>query len=208
MVSRALLLCVVALPAGAHAAATILVLGDSISAGYGLPREQGWVSLLQQKLTRENYDYRVVNASISGDTTFGGKNRIAPALKAHRPSIVVVELGGNDGLRGAPPESIADNLTAIARACRGAGARVLLVGMRVPPNYGSGYSAKFHDLFRELAARDKLALVPFLFEGFAEKRELFQPDGIHPTAAAQPLLLDNVWKGLAPMLQRRGQGAR
>ena len=188
-------------PAAASGAATILVYGDSLSAGYGLPREQGWVHLLEQRLRAEKLDYKVVNASISGETTLGGRSRIDAALKTHRPALVVLELGANDGLRGATPESIRRNLEAISDACRRAKARVLLVGIRLPPNYGTAYTEKFHEVFGAVARSRKLPLVPFLLDGFANDRKLFQDDGIHPSAAAQPLMLDTVWKELRPLLK-------
>ena len=190
-------------PAAASGAATILVYGDSLSAGYGLPREQGWVHLLEQRLRAEKLDYKVVNASISGETTLGGRSRIDTALKTHRPALVVLELGANDGLRGATPESIRRNLEAISDACRRAQARVLLVGIRLPPNYGTAYTEKFHEVFGAVARSRKLPLVPFLLDGFANDRKLFQDDGIHPSAAAQPLMLDTVWKELKPLIARR-----
>lgn len=200
---RSVVACALALPAAATFAATILVFGDSLAAGYGLPREQGWVHLLEQRVRVEKLDYKVVNASISGETTLGGRNRIDAALKAHRPAIVILELGANDGLRGARPESIRSNLEAISDACRRANARVLLVGIRLPPNYGLPYAEKFEGVFSEVARRKKLALVPFLLDGFSENRDLFQADGIHPNAAAQPLMLDTVWKELRPLLKRQ-----
>ncbi len=194
--------CALTAPAAASSAATLLVLGDSLSTGYGLPREQGWVQLLEQRLRAEKLDYKVVNASISGETTVGGRNRIDALLKAHRPALVILELGANDGLRGATPESIRRNLEAISDACRSANARVLLVGIRLPPNYGREYTEKFQDLFTAVARSRKLPLVPFLLDGFPENRELFQDDGIHPTAAAQPLMLETVWKELRPLLKK------
>ncbi|MGH8623381.1 MAG: arylesterase, partial [Burkholderiales bacterium] len=193
--------CALAAPAAASSAATILVFGDSLSAGYGLPREQGWVYLLEQRLRAENIDYKVVNASISGETTAGGASRIGAALQTHRPALVILELGANDGLRGTPPESIRRNLEAISDDCRRAQARVLLVGIRLPPNYGMEYTEKFQEVFRAVARSRKLPLVPFLLDGFSENRKLFQDDGIHPTAAAQPLMLETVWKGLRPLLK-------
>jgi len=202
IVVRSVLVCVLALPAAASGAATILVFGDSLSTGYGLPREQGWVYLLEQRLRAERFDYKVVNASISGETTLGGRNRIDAALQAHAPELVILELGGNDGLRGATPESIRRNLEAISDACRRARARVLLVGMRLPPNYGMAYTGKFQDAFRAVARSRKLPLVPFLLDGFADDRALFLEDGIHPSAAAQPLMLDTVWKELRPLLKK------
>lgn len=157
--------------------------------------------LLEQRLRAEKFDYKVVNASISGETTAGGVSRIDAALKTHRPALVILELGGNDGLRGTPPESIRRNLEAISDACRRANARVLLIGIRLPPNYGREYTEKFQDVFTAVARSRKLPLVPFLLDGFPENRALFQDDGIHPTAAAQPLMLETVWKGLRPLLK-------
>jgi acyl-CoA thioesterase-1 len=180
----------------------IMVLGDSLSAGYGLPQGKGWVDLLQQRLERENYTYRVVNASISGDTTLGGRNRVAEALAQHRPRIVILELGSNDGLRGQPLDAMRENLVAIARACRAAKAKVLLVGMRMPPNYGLDYTEKFHASFVAVAKQIRAPLVPFLLEGFAQRRDLFQADGIHPDVEAQKLMLDNVWGKLRALLTR------
>ena len=194
--------CALALAPASAGAATIMVYGDSLSAGYGLQPGQGWASLLEQRLHAEKLDYKVANASISGETTLGGANRIAGALKAHRPAVVIVALGANDGLRGNAPDAMRANLDAIIEASRKAGARVLLVGMRLPPNYGTAYVEKFHQAFREVAKRRGVPLAPFLLEGFAENRDYFQPDGIHPTAGAQPLMLDIVWKELRPLLKR------
>lgn len=188
--------------ATAHAA-TILVLGDSLSAGYGLARERGWVSLLAERLRAKGFDYKVVNASISGETTLGGANRIEAALREHRPAIVILALGANDGLRGASLEAMHSNLVSIVDACRRARARVLLVGMRLPPNYGTPYVERFARVYVELAASRGLPFVPFLLDGLAEKREYFQPDGIHPTAEAQSLILETVWKELLPLLGKK-----
>jgi len=160
------------------------------------------VQLLEQRLRADKLDYKVVNSSISGETTVGGRNRIDALLKTHRPALVILELGANDGLRGADPESIRRNLEAISDACRRRQARVLLVGIRLPPNYGMEYTAKFHDVFGAVARSRKLPLVPYLLDGFSENRELFQGDGIHPTAAAQPLMLETVWKELRPLLKK------
>ena len=187
-----------------HAAATILVFGDSIAAGYGLPQDAGWVELLRERLARERHDYKVINASVTGETTVGGKNRLAAALAQHAPQIVILELGGNDGLRGTPIGVIRGNLTAMIADCRKRKTTVLLVGMRVPPNYGSDYEEKFRALYAAVARSQGVALVPFLFEGFAADRGKFQPDGIHPTAAAQAQMLDNVWPRLRPLLKQRG----
>lgn len=178
----------------------ILVLGDSLGAGYGLPQGHSWVDLLQKRLAEDPRGYRVVNASISGETTLGGRNRLEAALAQHRPRIVILELGANDGLRGQPIAAMRDNLSAMVRASRKAGAKVLLIGMRIPPNYGQDYTRKFADVFAAVARSQKVPLVPFLLAGFADKPELFQQDGIHPSEPAQPLILDTVWKALEPML--------
>ena len=190
------------LSASAAGAATILVYGDSLSAAYGLPQELGWANLLARRLQAERFDYKVANASLSGETTQGGHSRIAAALEAHRPAIVILELGANDGLRGTALDTTRANLEAIIDASQAAGARVLLVGMRLPPNYGMPYTEKFRQLYGEIAKRKRLPLVPFLFEGFGEKSEYFLPDGFHPSAAAQPVILDTVWKELRPLLKR------
>lgn len=188
--------------AGAAAAPVIMVFGDSLSSGYGLPRDSSWVSHLQRQLQREKYDYKVVNASISGETTLGGRTRIESAVKTHQPAIVIVELGGNDGLRGFPVETVRDNLDAIIQALYKHESLVLLVGIRVPPNYGPDYARKFQSMFSGLSKRYKLPLVPFMLEGFGDKREYFQADNIHPNMEAQPLILDNIWKQLQPMLKK------
>jgi len=183
----------------------IMVFGDSLSAGYGLPQGKGWVDLLQQRLQRENYTYRVVNASISGETSLGGRNRLADALTQHHPVIVILELGANDGLRGQAPEATRENLLAMVRATRAAKAKVLLVGMRIPPNYGPDYTERFHASFVAVANQTQTPLVAFLLEGFADRRDLFQTDGIHPDVQAQSIMLDNVWGRLRPMLSRPAQ---
>jgi acyl-CoA thioesterase I len=183
----------------------LMVFGDSLSAGYGLPQGKGWVDLLQQRLHRDNYSYRVVNASISGETTLGGRNRLADALAQHHPRIVILELGANDGLRGQPPEALRENLSAMVRAARAAKANVLLVGMRIPPNYGPDYTEKFQASFIAVAKQTRTRLVPFLLEGLADRRDLFQADGIHPDVEAQSIMLDNVWEKLRPMLARPAQ---
>lgn len=187
----------------AQAAGNILVVGDSLSAGYGLGRGQSWPALLQQRLQEERLDYSVVNASISGDTTSGGRSRIRTALAQSRPAIVVIALGGNDGLRGLPVAAMRDNLKAMIRAGQEFRARVVLVGMKLPPNYGADYTNAFEQTYADLARAHRTALVPFLLAGVGEKRELFQADGIHPTAEAQPILLDNVWQVLRPLLLQR-----
>jgi acyl-CoA thioesterase-1 len=185
----------------AQAAGNILVVGDSLSAGYGLAQGQSWPSLLERRLRETRLDYSVVNASISGDTTAGGASRIAAALDQAKPAIVIIALGGNDGLRGLPVSAMRDNLDAMVAAARARKARVVLAGMKLPPNYGSDYTRAFEQAYADLARRHKTALVPFLLDGVGERRELFLPDNIHPTAAAQPLILDNVWKVLRPLLR-------
>ena len=190
-----------ALDVGAAPAPSILVVGDSLSAGYGIELRDGWVALLQQRLTRQGYPYTVVNASISGDTTAGGRARLADALKRHHPQIVILELGANDGLRGLPLRETRANLEAMIKAAQSAGARVLLVGIQLPPNYGPDYTGKFRAIYQELAQRYSLSLVPFLLEGVALTPKLMQPDGLHPRAAAQPRLLDNVWPYLEQLLK-------
>jgi acyl-CoA thioesterase-1 len=180
---------------------SILIFGDSLSAAYGLARERGWVALLEERLKRERPDYSVVNASVSGETSAGGRARIAEALARHHPAVVVLELGGNDGLRGLPVGEMKTNLGAIIERSRAAGARVLLVGVRMPPHYGPEYTQEFENAFSELAKRHRVALVPSILEGFGEKRDLFQPDGIHPSAEAQPLIVERVWPRLRPLLK-------
>ena len=186
-------------------AATILVFGDSLSAAYGLAQTAGWASLLEKRLREEGYDYRVANASLSGETTTGGASRIEGALKAHKPSVVVLELGANDGLRGQSIDVMKRNLGAMIDASRKAKAEVVLVGMRLPPNYGPAYVEKFHRTYQELAQSKKTALVPFLFEGFGEDPKYFLAARVHPTAEAQALMLDTVWKGLKPLLDKSGE---
>ena len=191
-----------ALAASAFAAAApvVLVLGDSISAGYGLPANTGWTTLLQQRLVAEHYPHRVVNASISGDTTAGGRARLDALLTKHRPAVTVIELGGNDGLRGGSLDALRSNLVAMTAAAQKSGSRVLIVGLRLPPNYGPAYVRRFETIYADVARERKAALVPFLFEGFAEDNAMFQSDRIHPVSAAQARLLDNVWRELKPLL--------
>ena len=180
----------------------VLVLGDSLSAGYGMRVEQGWVALLQQRLGTAGYGYRVVNASESGETTGGALARLPRALEKQRPSVVIVELGGNDGLRGLPVADIRANLAGLVRLSRKSGSKVLLIGMRIPPNYGPAYTAAFHQVFGEVAASEKVPLVPFFLDGIALDDTLMQEDGLHPNAAAQPKLLDQVWPKLKPLLKK------
>jgi len=186
----------------ALAARTVLVVGDSLSAGYGLRQNQAWPALLAERLANAKSDYQVINASISGDTSANGRSRLPAALKQHRPAIVVIALGANDGLRGLPVHAMRANLGAMAEASRAAGARVLILGMEMPPNYGPDYQQKFRESFAGVARDHAASLVPFMLAGFAEKREYFQADGIHPTAAAQPMIVDNVWPMLKPLLTR------
>lgn len=190
-------------PTAKHAGPTILVFGDSLSAAFGIPRESGWVQLLAKRLEAAKSPYRVVNASVSGETSAGGRTRLPEVLRAHRPAVLVLALGANDGLRGLPPAETARNLEAMIRLARKQGAAVLLVGMRLPPNYGGDYTRKFQALFADVARSSRVRRVPFLLEGVAVQRERFQADGLHPDARAQPVLLDNVWRELAPMLKTR-----
>jgi len=195
------LLFAAAFAAGA-AERTVLVFGDSLSAAYGIATREGWVALLGEKLARERPGWRVVNASVSGETTAGGLRRLPEDLKRHGPSIVVIALGANDGLRGLPVEGTRTNLESMIRLSRAAKAEPVLVGLMLPPNYGIDYAREFRDLFPDVARKAKVARVPFLLEGVAEKRDLFQADQLHPTAAAQPLILANVWPVLEPLLRR------
>ena len=192
--------------ASAGAARNILVFGDSLSAGSGLRTGEAWPVLLAGRVREKAPEYAVANASISGETTAGGRTRLPAALRQHKPQVLILALGANDGLRGLPVGSMRDNLRAMIREARAGGAAVLLVGMELPPNYGPDYTGKFRDAFAELAREEKTAFAPFLLAGFGDKRELFQADTIHPTAVAQPLILDNVWPALAPLLRRSGAG--
>src|SRR3954470_2187264 len=187
--------------AGFCAEKSILVFGDSLSAAYGIAQARGWVALLVERLKRERSDYSVVNASISGETTAGGGARIAKALAQHKPAILILELGANDGLRGLPLEQMRRNLGSMIEQAQKAGARVVLVGMKLPPNYGPHYTQQFESAYPELAKRHGTALVPFLFEDFADKQDFFQGDRIHPTEAAQPLMLEQVWTALQPLMR-------
>ena len=193
-----LMLC---LPLTASAGGAILVYGDSLSAAYGLSQDAGWAALLEARLKQKGIDYTVANASISGETTSGGAARIAQTLKAHQPRVIIVALGANDGLRGLPLAQMRANLAKIVRASQKAKSRVLLVGMRLPPNYGESYTRPFAQVYVDLAREYKTALAPFLLEGVAERRELFQADNMHPTAQAQSIILDNIWTALAPLLK-------
>ena len=181
-------------------AGTLLVVGDSISAGLGLDTSQGWVALLEKRLQKKGLDHRVVNASISGDTSAGGLSRLPALLAEHKPELVIIELGGNDGLRGQPPQQLQQNLASMVRQSQETGAKVLLLGMRLPPNYGVRYTTDFAGVFPKVAEQTGASLVPFLLEGAGGVPSMMQADGIHPAAAAQPVLLDNVWPTLEPML--------
>jgi len=180
---------------------TVLVLGDSLSAAYGMAANQGWVQLLQQRLVSETPGYQVVNASISGDTTQGGLNRLPTLLQQHQPSVVIIELGGNDGLRGTPPVRIAQNLKQLVNLSKSRGAEVMLLGIRLPSNYGPAYNERFSSLYQQVSDETGAALVPFFMAQVALKPELMQADGLHPNAAAQPFLLDTVWPRLQPILK-------
>jgi acyl-CoA thioesterase-1 len=182
---------------------TLLVVGDSISAGYGLARGEGWVDLLARRLAEQGHRERVVNASISGDTTAGGRARLPALLREHRPSIVIIELGGNDALRGGNLQATRENLDAMVAAAQAARAKVLIVGMKVPPNYGPAYARTFDAVFTDVAKARGVPVVPYVFAGFGEDLMQFQSDRIHPTAAAQPRILDNVWPALLPLLAKR-----
>ncbi|HEV7856451.1 MAG TPA: arylesterase [Herminiimonas sp.] len=188
----------------AHSASkTIVVLGDSLSAEYGLARGQGWVSLLQKKLATEHIDAQVINASISGDTTSGGKARLQTLLDKHRPSILVIELGANDALRGLSLAATRENLRAMIGSAKNAGAKVLIVGMQIPPNYGQDYTRQFAKMFADLSRENKTPLVPFMLADVADKPEMFQADRMHPTSEAHPVILNNIWPQLKRLLSNR-----
>ena len=187
-------------PALAEGDGVILVLGDSLSAAYGMPLDESWPSLLQDRLTEDGYAYRVFNSSIVGDTTQGGLSRLARLLDEYQPRVVIIELGGNDGLRGLPLEVTRDNLQSMISQSIGAGARVVLAGIRLPPNYGPAYTQQFSAMFESLAQANPVQFIAFLLEGIALDPALMRDDGIHPTTEAQPLVLDNVWQVLEPVL--------
>jgi len=178
-----------------------MVLGDSLSAAYGIDRDKGWVALLQKRLKLKGYHYQVINASVSGDTTRTGLGRVDAALATHRPQIVIVELGANDGLRGLPFNEIESSLALIIQRCQQAGSHVLLVGVRLPPNYGEAYNREFTAIYRKLARRFNIPLVPKMLEQVSEYRNLLQEDGMHPVAKAEPRVLENIWVKLQPMLK-------
>jgi acyl-CoA thioesterase-1 len=197
-----LLACLLVTCSAAASERTLLVFGDSLSAAYGLRTDQGWVTLLQQRLQAQGYGYRVVNASVSGETTEGGRNRLARALMQHQPELVILELGGNDGLRGLPVKDIRANMAQMIVAIRKSGAKQLLVGIQIPPNYGPQYAGAFAGMYGSLAKEQNVPLVPFLLDGVALDKQLMQADGIHANAQGQPRLLRNVWTKLHPLLRR------
>jgi acyl-CoA thioesterase-1 len=201
--STLLFLLTAALSNASLAAETILVFGDSLSAGFGIAVKQSWPSLLAERLQAEKLPHTVVNASISGETTAGGRSRLPATLKQHRPTIVILALGANDGLRGLPLAEVRANLTQMVQVAKAAGARVLLAGMRLPPNYGADYTRDFNALFATVAKQEKVALLPFLLEPITADDAAFQPDRLHPTADAQPKILDHVWQSLKPLLKAR-----
>lgn len=192
----------------AQTPATLLVVGDSLSAGYGMRSEQSWPSLLAQRIAQHRLPWRVVNASISGDTSANGLSRLPAALERNKPGLVILALGANDGLRGLPLAALRDNLSAMIELCKRRGVRVLLVGMRLPPNFGPEYTQGFERVYAELARATRVPWVPFLLDGFAADRASFQEDGIHPTAAVQARMLDNFWSKLEPMLGTQAHSGR
>jgi acyl-CoA thioesterase-1 len=202
MPKRLLLVLLLWLPLPGFSATTLLVLGDSLSAAYGIDQKQGWVSLLEERLHRQCPACQIINASISGETTAGGRSRIVPLLKRHHPDILIVELGGNDGLRGLPLTEMYNNLDHIITASLHREIKVLLLGMRLPPNYGPAYTRNFQNTYQRLADKYPIAWVPFLLAGLGDQRDLFQADGIHPIAAAQGVILDNVWPVLQTLLPK------
>lgn len=204
MRSLILMLFVLVVWAAPLQAKTLLVLGDSLSAAYGLPAEQGWVSLLEQELKQRKLADRVINASISGETSSGGLQRLPRLLADYQPDLVVLELGANDGLRGTPLQVMEQNLRQLVELSHKSGAEVILIGIRIPPNYGPQYTQRFYSIYPDLALEYELALVPFLLERVALKPQFMQADGLHPTAAAQPILLQTVWPHLYPLLQPAG----
>jgi len=196
------LLFLIAIPAGSAEAPTVLVFGDSLSAGYGIDVDQSWTTLLQSRLQGQGYEHRVVNASISGETTEGGATRIHSTIERFEPSVVILELGGNDGLRGFPPERMRGNLRTIIQTSKAGGAAVVLLGIRIPTNYGARYTQAFEKIYRELAAELDVPWIEFFMDGVAMNEDLMQDDGIHPNATAQPILLDNAWPIIREALEQ------
>lgn len=187
-------------PGHVNAAGVVLVFGDSLSSAYGISQKDGWVTLLQERLRKNKLDYTVVNQSIPGETTSGGATRIKAAVEKAKPAVTIIALGGNDGLRGLPVAQMRANILQMVRAAQASGGKVLLAGMKMPPNYGPAYTKEFETAFVDLAKQNRTALVPFLLEGMDARRDLFQPDNIHPTAEAQPMIVETVWKRLRPLL--------
>lgn len=183
----------------------ILIYGDSLSAGYGIPQHDGWAALLKDKLVKENLNYDVINASISGETTSGGLTRLEATLKQNSPRIIILELGANDGLRGLPVKNMHDNLDAMIQLSKKSGASVLLIGMKIPPNYGLKYTDEFSHTYMKLAKQHKIPLVPFMLENVAAKPELIQQDGLHPNTHGQAIILENIWSELHKLLKKRGR---
>lgn len=197
-------LLILAASASAYSAPkTVLVVGDSLSAEYGITRGTGWVALLERKLKAEQIQANVVNASISGETTIGGRTRLPALLNQHKPDIMILELGANDGLRGLPVASAESNLRAMVNMAQQKKAQVVLVGMRMPPNYGRAYTESFFNMFKKISSETKSPLVPFMLEGVADKPGLFQQDRLHPTAAAHPIILNNIWPQIAPLVKKQ-----
>jgi acyl-CoA thioesterase-1 len=194
------------LPAARGAEQTIVVVGDSLSSGYGIAAEQSWVAMLEDRLRSEGYGYQVVNASIAGDTSAGGLARLPRLLEVHDPALVVLELGGNDGLRGQPVATLRDNLARMIEQSQESGAEVVLAGIQIPPNYGTTYTSALAAVYPELAQQFGVALIEFLLADVALNRDLMQPDGIHPNAAGQRIVFDNVWRVLEPLLTTRNAG--
>jgi acyl-CoA thioesterase-1 len=184
-------------------AGTVLVFGDSLSAAYNISPQQGWVHLMEERIAKAGLPWKVVNASVSGETTSGGLRRLPEDLKRHKPDTVVIELGANDALRGQPIAAIRNNLEEMIRLARAARAEPVLVGIMIPPNYGIDYASEFQQLYASLARKHRISLVPFLLKGVVDRSENFQADQLHPTAAAQPMILDNVWPTLEPLLRKR-----
>lgn len=180
----------------------ILIYGDSLSAAYGIPQQQGWAALLKKKLAQENLSYEVINASISGETTDGGLTRLASTIKQVKPTIIILELGANDGLRGLPIKNIRNNLSAMIQLCKKSGIKVLLLGMKIPPNYGVQYTKEFSQTYIQLGKQHKVALLPFMLENVAAKPDLIQTDGLHPNALGQPIILENIWPELQKLLKK------
>ncbi len=199
MYYRLLFLMIILFPAVVQAK-NILILGDSISAAYGIPVEKGWVSLLEQRLVRQDYDYKVVNASITGETTLGGKMRLSELLDKYQPQLVVIELGGNDGLRGFSLKEIESNFVEIVEMVKQSGSKTLLVPMKMPPNYGAAYNKRFSSIYEDVSKAMDVAISTFIFQDIAEDPDLMQADGIHPVESAQPIMLDNVWPSLQNLL--------